>query len=242
MDNAIYSITSGKLALENELSVITNNSANSGAAGYKADMLLLKQRTTQDVYDTNTMPYDSSTIIDYTPGSSKMTGRALDLAIQGDGFFVVNTPLGVRYTRAGNFTLNKDRALVTAQGYPVLSFAGDEIYLQDSSSEPIVQEDGSIYVMIDNIRQELGVIGVVDFDNPKLLRKVGESLFISDAPPIIGQKYKVMQGMIEESNAEPILQMTKLMELQQHSTLLSSLANEIYSMRDNAYRAFGKQN
>ncbi|CAL7961237.1 Flagellar basal body protein [Alphaproteobacteria bacterium] len=237
MDNGIYNILSGQMGVFNNLNVVANNVANTNTYGYKTDMMLFQQYLTKDVHDVNAMPNDISTISDYKEGPVKVTNRSLDFSIYGQGFFMVQTPLGIRYTRNGHFSRNTDNVLVTTEGYPVLSMDGDQIVFQIDDGEPATTGDGSVYVGA----EPRGVLGVVHFSNPKLLRKAENGLFISDIPSEISQQHKVVQGTLEESNVTPILEMNKLIELHRQSELSSSLMDGIYSVQKSAYRAFSKQ-
>src|SRR4051812_9350277 len=107
MDNNIYIMLSRQMTLFRDMDVTANNIANTNTTGYSAEHILFSSYLTKDVNrgDRNSMAFahDVSTYRDTESGPMKVTGNDLDMAIQGDGYFTVETPLGTRYTRAGNF-------------------------------------------------------------------------------------------------------------------------------------------
>ncbi len=131
--NSIYPVLSGALAQEKRLELITNNLANVNTSGFKKDVAVFEGFTPllTDAAGTEVQPHSrllgsDSTFgllkkvsTDFSAGAIQMTEEPLDLAIEGEGFFQVQTTEGVRYTRNGHFTLDADRQLVTPSGYPV---------------------------------------------------------------------------------------------------------------------------
>ncbi len=236
MDNSIYTLLAGEVGIFNNLNVVSKNVASANLVGYKKDQMLFKEYLTKDIKDANSMPNDISTLADLTQGNIRLTNRSFDLAINGNGFFMVQTPLGIRYTRNGHFTKDANNLMVTTQGYPVLSIDGNQIIFEDNDEEPEITSDGNLYIR----GEQRGQIGVVNFENPKLLRKVGENLFISDLPAELSDSYSVKQGALEESNVSPITEITRLIELQRLLETSSSLIDGIYTMHKSAYKAMSK--
>ena len=162
MSGSIYMAATGALAYERRLQVLSNNLANVNTVGFKKDngrfqafslsettpnneLTLLGNRSHAPAY---WMQY--STYTDFSSGEMKKTGSPFDLAITGRGFFCVQAPDGVRYTRRGDFTVDKDEVLVTQEGYPVLG-QGGEIQIKmakpsEDKREFSVSEDGFVTV------------------------------------------------------------------------------------------------
>jgi flagellar basal-body rod protein FlgG len=155
--------------------------------------------------------------ISFLPGSIQKTGNDLDLAIQGEGFFKVNTPNGVRYTRNGNFSLNKDRVLTNANGFPVLGQRGGEITL--TGKKIAVGSNGS--VMADG--NEVDQIAVVTFPGLDVLQKEGYTLMKNgtEQEEIKAPESQVVQGALEASNVNVVNEMINLMD--SHRTYESCL-------------------
>jgi flagellar basal-body rod protein FlgG len=143
---------------------------------------------------------------DFSQGPVKQTGNPLDLSLDGEGFFVVNTPEGKAYTRQGNFHLDADSRLVTADGYE-LQGNGGPITIRGGK----VEIDAVGNVIVDG--QQAGTIDIVDFPRPYRLQKMGSALFMPSDPGASGQPAtgaRINQGSIEGANVQPLLEMVTL--------------------------------
>jgi len=217
MNKGIYPALSGGIAYERVLSLVANNVANINTSGFKADRPVFKvdmPTSSQDAYmgESGAMSLNDkffteidALFTDFNSGVIKQTGNVLDVAIEGDGFFVVNTPDGARYTRSGNFTLNASNTLITADGNMVMGENG-----------PILLEQGNILVDseggISINGSEVNRLKIVDFDKPYNLAKDHGNMFTgSNERPAEG--YKVLQGAIELSNVNPVKEMASMIEV-----------------------------
>jgi len=214
----LESLEAGRL-INRKLIVTTNNLANVDTPGYKADGLVFREifiRKIGPKYKRifkDTLPY-----IDFSGGVIEHTGNPLDLAIIGEGFFKIQTPNGIAYTRAGNFKINSDNVIVTSQGYPVLA-NGAPIIVDPGVAGLVTMEEVQINVSHDGIisigNVPIGVLDIVTFDDLTKLKKIGENLFVSDgAEEIPATDYEVHQGYLEKSNVNPVKEMVKLIEIQ----------------------------
>jgi flagellar basal-body rod protein FlgG len=229
MSGAIYMAASGALAYEKRMEIISNNLANVNTAGYKMDEGHFRlfdmadptgppiEITTQTAGSQADMFWiEFNMYTDYSNGSLRNTENDFDLALVGKGFFCVQSPDGVQYTRKGEFTLNSEGVLVTQNGWPVLGDSG-EIRVQSNENphkhkkfevdrEGIVNVDGS---QVDRLR-------IVDFPQPYQLQKTGNSLF-KPMDDSIGEteagKVDVAQGFIELSNVDAVKMMTEMIEV-----------------------------
>ena len=217
MLRALYTATTGMLVQRNKMDNITNNITNVDTIGYKKDYMLTRSfedvlierindpnflgarfGATNDVGDHNWGLYVDEIVTSFGQGNLEQTNQKNELAIQGEGFFVVNTPEGERYTRAGNFRVDSEGFLVNNNGYYVQSIDGQNINV--GGGEFSIDYQGNI-----NIEgQVAGRIAVVTFDNLEGLRKAGENLYYhyQNAEPIEAQNYQVLQGYIEGSNVD----------------------------------------
>jgi flagellar basal-body rod protein FlgF len=246
MDNANYNFITSQIGTFNNTNNIANNVANINTPGYKEDKMVFEKYLTQDVNDKNTMPLDRATIVDIKPGSMKKTGRELDFAINGDAFFVVETPLGPRYTRSGNFTINSEYELTNPSGYRILGATGDPILFNQYDRIVMIDAEGIVYARNtaqDNFN-ERGKLAIVSIEDPRALRKAGDGLFIVEGNVEIAQAnietYSMMQGFIEESNVVPITSMTKLVELQHKSAEAVNLTQQMENVNINLYKTLSK--
>ena len=201
-------IVSGAVALERRLQLIAHNLANLDTPGFKREVMALKARP-MGHGDYPLVVEIAERIPDLSPGIMKPTGDPLDLAIGSEGFFVVETPQGVRYTRKGTFRVDEEGYLVTSQGYRVLG-KGGAIALE--GAEVVVNEAGDVIVggeVVDSLR-------VVSFPKGANLIREGDGLFRFEGPEgelIEVEDPQVKQGFLEGSNVSPVLEMVKLIEV-----------------------------
>ncbi len=146
--------------------------------------------------------------IDLRQGPIVQTGNSLDLAIEGEGFFVVDTPQGTRYTRSGNFTINSDGVLSTAGGFPVMGTGGA---LAISGENRVVSEDGTLIVDSASV----GSLKLVSVDDKKKLIKEGGNLFslAEGGMEVPVEDARVTQGAVETSNVNVVAEMTMLINI-----------------------------
>jgi flagellar basal-body rod protein FlgF len=216
METPIYIALSRQMVLRQQMDVVANNIANANTAGFKAEMLLMSE-VELPADPTTELSYvqDFATARDFSPGTLRPTGNDLDLAIQGDGFFAVQAPEGVRYTRVGRFQLNQDGTLVTTQGFPVL-VGGGTVSIDPDDGPVHVAEDGTISTDLARNGQLLQVIGnldVVDFANRDALTPAADGLFDAGAQVPVAATGKVAQRMLEDSNVNPIVEMTNMIQV-----------------------------
>lgn len=221
MIRGIYTALSALNVFEIKQSVIANNIANIDTPGFKKDTFSVESQDEAELFRfaseenpafVGTLPLsvqpqvDFST--DFSQGRLEATGNPFDLAIEGEGFFVVQTEEGMAYTRAGNFARGADGRLVTLQGYPVQGEAGDIVLPE--RGEVVVDEEGNVRVG----GELVGRLRVVRFPDPQLLEKRGENLF--QAPegvlPEEATGYTIHQGFLEKSNLDIVEAMVRMIE------------------------------
>lgn len=204
MDPALYPLAAAAGYGEARMAILANNLANVNTPGYKADQVSFSV-----VLDEATGLPDitASQFTEMTAGPLEQTAGRLDVAIQGDGFFVVDTPDGRRFTRDGGFQLSGDGTLVTAEGHPVLGSGGPVVV--DTEAGP-VSIDARGKVWVDG--SEVDTLQVVRFPDGQPPAKVGGNLFdgTGDTPV---ETPRLVQGAIERSNVSPILEMSRMIEI-----------------------------
>jgi flagellar basal-body rod protein FlgG len=245
---------------QHRLDTISNNLANADTTAYKTDEpiakafpgLLLRRMNT----DVIPLPYSESNPVlgsldkapvvgrlgtgvelneiftQYTQGAMKETKNPFDLAIEGQGFYVVQTPYGERLTRNGSFLLGPEGLIVTKEGYPLL---GENGPLQVKANNVVIDEDGKVFqnnkfagdplrlvsmeenqwddtVMIDRLK-------IVNVEQPRYLQKQGNSLYLDNENSGLaiivaeGERPKSVQGFVEASNVNPVSEMVKMIEV-----------------------------
>ena len=211
MIKGLFTSASAMLPRVIEQEIIANNLANLNAAGYKHDRLLFRSLIDEeDVVSRlgqGTPGELQEAVTDYSTGPLKPTSQNLDMALLGEGFFVIQTTDGLRYTRNGSFTISPEGQLVTATGDLVLGEGGG-ITLNNQGSIQIDGE-GALFQQGDRVDK----LRVVSFADTQSLRKVGASLFevrIEGAEQAAAPSTQVMQGYLEESNVNPIEEMVNM--------------------------------
>ncbi len=211
MQTATYVALSNQSALGRTMDVLANNLANMSTTGFKGEQSVFQTYLTQGPKDQKVAYVrDVYTIRDMRQGDLVTTGNALDTGIDGNGFYTVNTADGARYTRNGRFQLNPQGQLVTAKGDPVLDDQGAPITVPTDNGKITISDTGTIST--DN--GPVAKLGVVAFADPQQLQPESNGLFSSAAPPAPDAVSHVRQGMIEASNIQPVVEMTRLIKLQ----------------------------
>ena len=232
-DTAVYLVLSKQMGLLTNTEVIANNVANADTTGFKEQILIEKQYKVSHGSAKDTIYVkDIATFKKMENGDLVTTSNPLDLAIQGEGLFIIDTANGNRYSRAGNFVLNLRRQLVTVNGDPVLNSGGGQITFPEDSSDIQIRQDGTIYVG----STEVTKIGIAQFENYALMENEGKNLLkhrnneSPDKPDT--KKYRIVQGFLENSNVNRVKQLTLLMETQRDVSLVTSFISS-YNELDN---------
>jgi flagellar basal-body rod protein FlgG len=212
MLNGIFSNFSGKFVNGRRLEIISNNIANVSTPGFKVSRPVFNAFTGEDesghemLQNTYVSMYDS--YVNFAAAPLLETGNNLDFAIEGEGFFVVSTKDGPMYTRNGKFTINQEKKLVTAEGFPVLGKGGE---INIDGKEINVENDGSVFVD----KSFVDVIKIVDFEDKKYIRNYGKNLFINTkegSAEIIPENSTIRQGHHEASNVDIMREMIEMIQ------------------------------
>lgn len=241
--DTISVIESGMLNDVQRLHTISHNLANLSTTGFKKEIAVTRAFHDYVQGTANGSGLDPSvtaspvlgTITDYTAGALKYSANPLDVALDGDGYFVVAAPWGEALTRQGNLSLDVEGRLVTAGGYPVLGAAGE---IKLSNATPRIDQQGNIYdgnSLVDRLR-------VVQVDDPTSLERVGGGLFATGASSGLkeGVDLRVRQGYTEASNVTSMHEMIKMIETMRHFEASQKLARGYNDMLDRAINVLGE--
>ena len=215
MENSIYIGLSRQRALQEQMDIVANNIANLNTPGYRQNNMvfleyLARQRNAEKAgNDSISMVHDYGQFMNTENGPLRRTENPLDVALQGPGFFGIQTPDGVQYSRAGNFQLNGNRELVTGSGMLVADAAGGTIAIPEDATEIIIARDGTVSTN----QGELAQIMVVEFENPQDLVAQGNGLYKNATPGNPAENTTVLQGMVESSNVNAVLEMTRMIDV-----------------------------
>lgn len=245
----------GMISMSQKQDVIASNLANTGTAGFRKDMT--KVTSFSDVLETEMnasgavtpefiqagggvstegMLFTSS-VTSFSQGSMKQTSEPLDLALSdnGKGFFTIQTPEGLRYTRSGNFKLGPNGHLTANDGSYVMGHKGP---VKLNSADFEVEKNGDIKVggkVVDKLM-------ITTFDSPDKLKKIGSSYFVASGMGKVSKDSEVMQGFLEMSNVNPIKEMVDMITvmrayeanqkvLQTEDTMLGRATGEVGRLR-----------
>ncbi|PVB59295.1 flagellar basal-body rod protein FlgF [Labrenzia sp. 011] len=243
MENAQLVALSRQSNLRHHLDVVANNMANINTSGYKSQNLHFTEYLMPVADGSAFLPQDReisytdmfTTRTNFEHGSIKLTGNEFDLALNSDGFFVVQMDDGTEaYTRSGAFGLDANGQLITTGGRPVMTDAGPiTISVEDGQVE--IAKDGTIATE-QGIR---GKIRVVDFEDVRTLEKVGDTLFAGENP-IPAAEVRMVQGAIEGSNVYGITEVTRLIEVTRAYDATSKVVNDLDELRRQAIGTLGK--
>ena len=245
MANELLIGLSRQLTLERQMDVVANNVANVNTTGYKADRSLFEEFLTSRAHEDNfvgrdrrvSFVQDRGTFKDFAQGASEQTKNPLDVAIDGRGFLVVQTPAGERYTRDGGLQINNQGQLVTAAGNPVLGTSGPIVF-QPTDHDITIAADGNLTVLegvnrIDSVR---GKLRLANFADAQKLVKDGSNLYAAGpgaaAQPDIASR--VRQGFVEKSNVNSVAEMSRMIEVTRAYTQISAMLQQQGDLRKTA--------
>jgi flagellar basal-body rod protein FlgF len=218
MENPSYIALSQQMALRRQMDVIANNLANVATPSYKADRIMFAELVAgQAPYPATGVTRSKLSFVnetgmlrDVSDGTMIQTGNSLDLAINGPGYFVVETPAGPRYTRQGGFRLDNDGRIVTSDGYALLDNNDRPLAVRPGESRIEITPQGAVSTE----SGEIGRIRVVSFDNEQALRKLGSGLYETELEPqAANPTTEIRQGMVEGSNVKAVAEVTNMMEI-----------------------------
>lgn len=236
MENSSYVALSRQKALANEMTVVANNIANANTPAYKGEKMVFREFLDKPARGEKlSFVQDVGLARDLTEGPMQSTGNPLDVAINGKGYFVVDSPMGERYTRHGRFQLDANRQLVNSAGYPVRGLAGPILIPQDQG-EITVAQDGTI----STAEGIVGTLQLVEFEDEQLLRKGANGLYSSEEPPVNMDMISVSQGMLEESNVEPIIELTRMIQVHRDYQSIQNFVKAEHDRQKTAIERLGR--
>lgn len=233
MSSGIYIATAGAIAQSNALDATANNIANASTAGFRGEHISFREALGAARSVDSALVNSGATSVDALPGALESTGNPLDLALEGDGLFVVQTPNGDRYTRAGNFKLDAAGTLVTADGHPVRG-AGGPIVVPPETKNLAIGTDGT--VTADGT--EIGQLALTRFA-PQQLAREGGALFVAKGKPIAGDPPLVRSGLLEASNVNVVRGVVDLVKVSRTYESLMRVIQGYHDVESRAARDLG---
>jgi flagellar basal-body rod protein FlgF len=210
MDAAGYTTLNRQSGLMREMGVVANNIANASTTGFRREGVIFAEYVKALDQDPSlSMAHATGRHVDLSQSTLAMTGGTFDFAIQGEGFFLIDTPQGERLTRAGSFTPSAEGELVTSDGYRLLDAGGAPVLLPPDTQGVALARDGTLSAG----GQPIAQIGLWQPSDPLALRHQSGTLFDGGRlePVDDGQ---ILQGMLEDSNVEPVSEIARMIEVQ----------------------------
>ncbi|HZZ33225.1 MAG TPA: flagellar basal-body rod protein FlgF [Phenylobacterium sp.] len=246
MDNTQYVGLSNQMVLKRQLDIVANNIANADTTGFKFESLMTREVPGAPAY-TQGGPRPvkfvgaAGVARDFGQGGLRRTDSALDVGIEGQGFLKVTTANGDRYTRDGHLRTDANGLVTTQSGDPVADDGGGTITLDPKKpGEVTITEDG----VISQGKERVGKIGVYKFDSLSALEKTGDNYYqnSSNQTAVAAPGAKLRQGMLESSNVNPILQITKMIEVSRAYDQVSQMISSQSDLSRNSVARLGKAN
>lgn len=231
MDVPSYVALSGQDALTRRLETLANNIANAGTAGFRGESVSFTTVVSNTYPFATSFAREGGTHLDMSSGGFRKTGNPLDFAIQGTSFLGIATPEGIAYSRDGRMQMLSTGDLVSINGHPILDVSGAPLTADPAAGDLVISRDGTIR----QAGRDIGAIGLFVLDLGKGYRRYENSAFLpaSPAEPVTDFTMNgVLQGFTEESNVNPVLEMTRLINLQRAFEAVSASLEQ----RDSALR------
>ena len=239
MENSLYVGLSGQVALEEKMALIANNVANLNTPGYRGQNAIFKEfisdqrRMKEDVSLTYT--YGQYQITD--PGPIKMTGNPLDVALVGPGFMGVQTPEGVQYTRAGNFSLSSKGELITSTGMLVADQGGGTIAIPAEARYVTIDQNG----VVSTDQGAVSNLMIAEFDDYQKLEPTGNGNYKTDQTAKPATETRALQGKLEGANVQPVVEMTRMVDvLREYQAVQRMMQSEHERQRTAIQRLTGR--
>lgn len=211
MENSIYLALARQSVLRTNMDIVSNNIANMSTHGFRGQNVLFEEYISDPARNEDPLSfvYDYGEYQATSPGSFEQTGNPLNVALSGPGFMAVQSPGGqTAYTRDGNFQMLPDGTLANSAGNPILG-AGGPIAIPAGSTEIVIDKNGIVL----NQNGQIGQIQIVEFENIQTLKPMGNNMYSTDAPPQPATRTTAEQGFLEGSNVNPIVEMTRMIEI-----------------------------
>ncbi len=212
MDSTGFVTLNRQAGLLKQLETVAQNIANMSTDGYRREGVVFSEFVvnTGRSSESLSMAHASGRVTDLSQGALKQTNGTFDLAIEGPGFFLVNTTDGDRLTRAGSFTPSADGLLVASDGATLLDAGGAPVFVPADASTIAVGADGTLSADGNPIAQ----IGLWEPADPLAMTRAQGVRFDPGGVPVPVENGRILQGFVERSNVDPVRELTRMIEVQ----------------------------
>lgn len=238
MDTGLYVALSSQMSVDKRLSTVAHNVANSNTIGFRATKVRFDEVLDNVSTKATSFVSEGSSYVSPQSGGIIETGGTLDFAIQGDVWFAVQTPAGTVVTRDGRFKMQPTGEVVSLDGHPVLDVGGTPIQLNPAGDDLSVGRDG--FLVQDGV--QVGAIGLFEYTPTANFRRHGGSGIIAENPPqpaVDRNDIGVVQGSLEQSNVDPVAEMSKLISIHRAFDNVAAMIRDSESSLEEAIRTLG---
>lgn len=244
MDTKILVSLSHQVAMRRQMDIIANNIANMNTTAYKRESIMFNEYLSDtggslpESFKKVSFVQEAGIARQMTNGELVTTGNLLDVAIEGEGMFKVQKSDGeIAYTRNGHFSLNGDNVLVTTNGHEILDEGDAPIQFPPNADGFKIAEDGTVSA---KGAGEIGKIAVLQFQNYGEMKKIGDNLYSAEEEPTPSEDFKLAQGMLENSNVSPVLEITNMIQLSRAYASTSNLIEQVQRTQSQAINKLTK--
>ncbi len=238
METGLYVAISGQMALQRRLDTIANNVANASTVGFRAEQVRFESLISQATNDPVAFASAGETYLSTKSGALTQTGNPLDVAVQGEAWMSINTAAGQAYTRDGRMQVNANGDLLSVNGDPILDIGGAPIVINPQGGAVQIAKDG----MISQGGQQVGAIGLFSLPPEAKLMRIENIGVTSDLPaePVLEfSSNGIVQGYVESSNVNPVLEMTQLISVTRAFENIAASINRSEDVLSEAVRTLG---
>ena len=238
MQSGLYVTLSSQMALQRRMEAIANNVANASTPGFRREEIKFDTMMSHASSESVAFASAGDTYIKRDPGQMIKTGNPLDVAVQGDAWFALQTPSGTVYTRDGRMQMTPDGQLQSIAGYPILDVGGAPIQLNPNGGPVTIASDG----MITQANAQISAIGLFTIPQDAKLSRYDNSGVTPDKPasPVLDfNRYGVVQGHVEGSNVNPMWEMAQLIEASRRYDSVSKSMSQSEDSLGEAIKALG---
>lgn len=238
MESALYVALSAQVALSHRMETVSRNVANMNTAGYRADEIKFSELVSRAGQDPVSFASQGKEFISRQTGAIEQTDNPLDLAVDGEAWFALQTGNGVIYTRDGRLKMDANGLLQSVNGYAVLDAGGQQIQLDPEAGTPLILENGEVRQGDDPI----GAIGLFTIPDDAKLSRQDNSGVVPDKPAVPVQEFTqnaIRQGYVEGANINPVREMTKLIMITRAFESASNMIETSNDAQEEAIRELG---
>jgi len=240
METPTYVALSKQTAMTRDFNVLANNIANASTTGYRGEHMLFQEYLARTgsigLRDKISFVQDLGTVRDTHDGALAVTDNPLDLALQGPGYMVLGNPGQELFTRTGIFHLDATRQVVTSDGYPLLQENGRPIVIPQGAERIRISGDG----IVATEQGEAGRIRLVRFASEQAMRVAGSGLYATDQTALPATDTKVTQGALESSNVQPVLEITRMIQMSREYQMVQNMLDLEHTRQLNAFNRIAK--